>query len=133
MATFLYRRPYRNRAIAQHLPQNQSCGLKTPLRLRSYARGPFSTLLERVRVALSDSQACRLSTQSALILYTVRDGQDIHARADSSAFALSWMGHPIFLPSLFHDYFNRLLLCSSCATSRRQMIHLKMVLKITEY
>ena len=56
-----------SRTVTQHLPKNQSCALETPLRLRSSARGPSSTLLERHRVAPSDSQARGVSTQSALI------------------------------------------------------------------
>ena len=70
-----------SRTVTQHLPKNQSCALETPLRLRSSARGPSSTLLERHRVAPSDSQARRVSTQSALITQPARNGQDVHAGA----------------------------------------------------
>lgn len=114
-------------------PKNQSCALETPLRLRSSARGRSSTLLERPRVAPSDSQARRVSTQSALITQPVRNGRDVHAGADSSAFALSRLCHSIFPPSLFHDYVNGQWLCSGCGISKCQTILLKMVLTMTEF
>ena len=122
-----------SRTVTQHLPKNQSCALETPLRLRSSARGPSSTLLERHRVAPSDSQVRRVSTQSALITQPARNGRDVHARADSSAFALSRLCHSIFPPSLFHDYVNGQWLSSGCGISKCQAILLKMVLTMTEF
>ena len=122
-----------SRTVTQHLPKNQSCALETPLRPRSSARGPSSTLLERHRVAPSDSQARRVSTQSALITQPARNGRDVHAGADSSAFTLSRLCHSIFPPSLFPDYVNGQWLCSGCGISKCQAILLKMVLTMTEF